>query len=147
MYGVTTENLADYTKAALKKLLTVFPDIDGIQFRMHWESGLTREETPPFWREVFAMLHEANPAIRFDLRAKGLPDEVIEDAIAQELAISRGNQVLDGAVRDAVSPDARQSAESTRSPSWLCRFVALSQAVRRALAHLERRNHSLSVVG
>ncbi|MHC4399198.1 MAG: hypothetical protein ACYTG0_05940 [Planctomycetota bacterium] len=81
VHGVTGENLPAYTKAALRKLLTVFPDIDGIQFRMHWESGLTREETPRFWHEVFAMLHELNPAIRFDLRAKGLPDVVIEDAI------------------------------------------------------------------
>ena len=85
VYEVTGENLAAYTKVALKKLLTVFPDIDGIQFRMHWESGLTREETPRFWHELFAMLHELNPAIRFDLRAKGLPDVVIEDAIDQGL--------------------------------------------------------------
>ena len=31
------------------------------------------------------MLHELNPTIRFDLRAKGLPDEVIGDAIDQSL--------------------------------------------------------------
>jgi hypothetical protein len=31
------------------------------------------------------MLHKLKPDIRFDLRAKGLPDEVIEDAIDQEL--------------------------------------------------------------
>ena len=85
VHGVTSENLADYTKAALRKLLAVFPGIDGIQFRMHWESGLTREETPGFWKEVFATLHELNPDIRFDLRAKGLPDEVIDDAIAQDV--------------------------------------------------------------
>lgn len=85
VHGVTTENLASYTKAALRKFLAVFPDIDGIQFRMHWESGLTRKETPAFWRDVFAMLRELRPDIQIDLRAKGLPDEVIEDAIAQGL--------------------------------------------------------------
>lgn len=85
VYGVTGENLADYTKAALKKMLGVFPEIDAIQFRMHWESGLTREETPRFWHEVFTMLHELDPSIRFDLRAKGLPDVVIADAIEQGL--------------------------------------------------------------
>ncbi len=83
--GVTSDNLAPYTKAALKTLLTVFPDVDGIQFRMHWESGLTREETPRFWRDIFATLRELNPEIRFDLRAKGLPDEVIQDAIDQRV--------------------------------------------------------------
>ncbi|RMF97819.1 MAG: hypothetical protein D6741_09820, partial [Planctomycetota bacterium] len=83
--GVTRENLAAYTKAALEKLLAEFPQIDGIQFRMHWESGLTRQETPGFWRDVFAKLHALKPKIRFDLRAKGLPDEVIDEAVRQEL--------------------------------------------------------------
>lgn len=85
VYGVTKENLAPYTKAALAKFLTVFPDIDGIQFRMHWESGLTRKETPSFWRDVFSTLRELQPDVRFDLRAKGLPDEVIDSAVAQRL--------------------------------------------------------------
>lgn len=85
VYGVTAENLAPYTKAALRQFLTVFPNIDGIQFRMHWESGLTREETPTFWREVFSMLRDLQPDVQIDLRAKGLPDEVIEDAVAQGL--------------------------------------------------------------
>ncbi len=85
VYGVTKENLAPYTKAALAKFLTVFPDVDSIQFRMHWESGLTRNETPGFWHEVFSTLQQLQPEIRFDLRAKGLPDEVIDDAAAQHL--------------------------------------------------------------
>jgi len=85
VYGVTAENLAPYTKAALKKLLSVFPGIDAIQFRMHGESGLTRDEIPRFWRDVFSMLQELKPTLRFDLRAKGLPDEVIENAIQEKL--------------------------------------------------------------
>ena len=92
VYGVTTENLAPYTKAALAKFLTVFPDIDGIQFRMHWESGLTRKETPVFWRDVFSMLKELQPDIQIDLRAKGLPDEVIDDAVGQGLPFRIGTK-------------------------------------------------------
>ncbi|MCD6304430.1 MAG: hypothetical protein J7M21_05655, partial [Planctomycetes bacterium] len=65
--------------------LASFPRLDVIQFRMHWESGLTRKETPGFWHEVFMALRKLHPDIRFDLRAKGLPDEVIDDAIRQEL--------------------------------------------------------------
>ncbi len=92
VYGVTTENLAPYTKAALRKFLTVFPDIDGIQFRMHWESGLTRKETPGFWHDVLSMLKELQPKIQLDLRAKGLPDEVIDDAVAQGLSFRIGTK-------------------------------------------------------
>ena len=83
--GVTTENLVSYNKAALTSFLEVFPEIDAIQFRMHWESGLTREETPAFWRDMFAIIREARPDLRIDLRAKGLPDPVIDDAVARGL--------------------------------------------------------------
>ncbi|MFC1762195.1 hypothetical protein ACFL6U_08945, partial [Planctomycetota bacterium] len=81
--GVTTENLVAYNKAAMKKFLDVFPDIDGIQLRMHQESGLTRKEMPAFWHDMFAIMKRARPNLKIDLRAKGLPDPVIEDAIAQ----------------------------------------------------------------
>jgi hypothetical protein len=83
--GVTTENLVDYNKAALSKFMQVFPNIDAIQFRVHWESGLTREETPDFWHDMFSIIKQSRPDIRIDLRAKGLPDQVIEDAISQDL--------------------------------------------------------------
>ncbi len=52
---------------------------------MHWESGLTREETPGFWHDMFALIQESRPDLRIDLRAKGLPDVVIEDAISMGL--------------------------------------------------------------
>lgn len=84
--GVTTENLAAYTKAALKKFLEVFPEVDGIEFRMHNESGLKVEEMAGFWHEVFAMLAKFKPGMRVTLRAKELPDEIIDDALKQGLA-------------------------------------------------------------
>lgn len=81
VWGLNGDNLAGYTKAALAKFIATFPEIDGLQFRIHWESGLKREETPGFWHEVFTMLKENDPGIHIDLRAKGLPDEVIGDAV------------------------------------------------------------------
>ena len=85
VWGVTTENLVAYNKAALTKFIEVFPDIDAVQFRVHWESGLTREETPDFWHDMFRIIKQSRPDLRVDLRAKGLPDQVIEDAISQDL--------------------------------------------------------------
>jgi hypothetical protein len=84
--GVTGENLARYTKAALRRFLQVFPEVDAIQFRMHEESGLKKEEMIGFWHEVFSLIKQAKPDMRLDLRAKDLPDEVIEDALKQGLA-------------------------------------------------------------
>jgi hypothetical protein len=79
--GLTRENLAPYTVAALPRLLELVPEIDAIQFRMHWESGLTREETPGFWIDVLRAIAQTGTKTRIDARAKGLPDEVIAMAV------------------------------------------------------------------
>ena len=81
VWGVTADNLAAYTKAALRRFLEVFPEIDAIQFRMHDESGLKPAEIQPFWHDVFSDIKQTHPNLRLDLRAKGLPDAVIEDAL------------------------------------------------------------------
>ena len=87
MWGVTTDNLASFNKAAIAKFLDVFPEIDGIQFRMHGESGLKRDEIPEFWHEVFQTIKQKRPDLRVDIRAKGLPDEVIDDGLEQGIQL------------------------------------------------------------
>ena len=81
VWGVTSDNLINYTKAALAKFFKVVPDIDGIQFRMHGESGLTRGEQDNFWLDVFKEIEQNTPNLRLDLRAKELPESVIQSAI------------------------------------------------------------------
>lgn len=83
--GVTGENLTAYTKAALQEFVRTFPDIDGIEFRMHSESGLKPDEMAGFWHDVFGMLAKAKPRLRVTLRAKELPDAIIDDALRQGL--------------------------------------------------------------
>jgi hypothetical protein len=83
--GVTTENLSAYTKAALRRFLEVFPEVDGLEFRMHNESGLKVEEMAGFWHQVFVDLARVKPGMRVTLRAKELPDEIIDDALKQGL--------------------------------------------------------------
>jgi hypothetical protein len=87
VWGVTAENLAAYNKAAIRRFLEVFPEIDALQFRMHGESGLKRDEMKGFWHEVFAMVRRMRPDMRVDIRAKELPDEVIADGLDQGLQI------------------------------------------------------------
>jgi len=81
VWGVTADNLPAYTKASLQQFLQVFPELDAIQFRMHDESGLKREEIVPFWHDVFSAIKRDHPNLRLDLRAKDLPDAVINDAV------------------------------------------------------------------
>lgn len=78
--GVTADNLIPYNKSALAKFIKVVPDLDAIQFRMHDESGLKKEEQLGFWESVFRMMKEKAPNLRLDLRAKGLPESVIQSA-------------------------------------------------------------------
>jgi hypothetical protein len=78
VWGVTGENLLPYTTAALAKFIRAIPHLDGLQFRMHDESGLKAGEQEAFWRGVFQMIKRESPSLRLDLRAKGLPDSIIQ---------------------------------------------------------------------
>src|SRR5579859_6881931 len=81
VWGVTAENLVPYTKAALAKLVLQVPGLDEIKFLMHDESGLKNSEQVAFWRDVFGMMKQQAPNLHLDLRAKGLPDSVIQEAL------------------------------------------------------------------
>ena len=81
--GVTTDNLKPYTHASLRELLVRVPTVDALQFRVHEESGLKREEMEGFWHTVFQHLRETKPGILVELRGKGTPDAVIDDALTQ----------------------------------------------------------------
>lgn len=81
--GVTAGNLNAYTLASLKELLARVPALDALQFRVHEESGLKREEMDAFWREVFQHVQQQKPGMLIEARAKGTPDSVIDTALAQ----------------------------------------------------------------
>jgi hypothetical protein len=80
--GVTADNLNAYTMASLKQLLASVPAIDGVQFRVHEESGLKPEEIEGFWRNVFEYVQAQKPGLLMEARAKGTPDSVIDAALA-----------------------------------------------------------------
>ncbi len=84
--GVTTDNLNAYTLASLKEFLARVPALDGLQFRVHEESGLKREEMDGFWRQVFQHVQREKPGLLLEARAKGTPDSVL--ATALELGVN-----------------------------------------------------------
>jgi hypothetical protein len=81
VWGMNDTNLIPYTKAALAKFVQLVHDLDGIQFRMHNESGLRKSEQDLFWSDIFNMMKATVPNLRLDLRAKELPETVIQSAI------------------------------------------------------------------
>jgi hypothetical protein len=80
------DRLSAYSEAAIAKLIKLVP-MDGLQLRMHWESGLPRDEATldKFWGSVFDGIKNAGRPIRVYPRAKGLPDSVIDLAVAKGL--------------------------------------------------------------
>jgi hypothetical protein len=82
VWGVTADNLTAYTKTALAKFVKQIPDLDAIQFRMHNESGLKEGEQESFWTDVFRIMKATAPNLLLDLRAKELPESVIQSALA-----------------------------------------------------------------
>lgn len=81
IWGLTQENLIPYTKLAMRKFFKNFPEIDLVQFRMHWEAGITGDVALRFWKEIFTMLKEENPNIKIEARAKDVPDETLYDGV------------------------------------------------------------------
>jgi hypothetical protein len=81
VWGLTGDNLTAYTAVALTKFLKLVPDLDAIQFRMHGESGLKRTEMGGFWENVYRVMNEHAPDVRFDARAKNFPDSLIDKAV------------------------------------------------------------------
>jgi hypothetical protein len=83
VWGVNGDNLIPYTKAALARLVQKLPKLDGIEFRMHDESGLKIDEQVTFWSDVFHSMKSVAPEIQFVLRAKDMPESVIQAALKE----------------------------------------------------------------
>ena len=81
VWGIHSENLIPYTKAALSRFFEHLPNVDGIEFRMHGESGLKAGEQEDFWKDVFKSLKTAAPHINYVLRAKDMPESVVQAAL------------------------------------------------------------------
>ncbi|MGB8492361.1 MAG: hypothetical protein WCE64_15000 [Bacteroidales bacterium] len=83
VWGLNGDNLIAYTKAALERMVRMVPGLDGIEFRMHSESGLKRGEQEAFWTDVFHSVKSVAPGMQFVLRAKDMPESVIQAALKE----------------------------------------------------------------
>ena len=81
--GLTPEILGPYNAAGLARLLESCPRIDGVQFRMNYESGVSEDRQAGYYEPQFRAIAECGRPIRLDLRAKGLTDDTIR--LAREI--------------------------------------------------------------
>lgn len=82
IWGLSKKNLIPYSKSALRKFLQTFPDVDLVQFRMHWEAGITGDVALEFWKEILEIVKDECPSMKIEARAKDVPDETIYDGVA-----------------------------------------------------------------
>jgi hypothetical protein len=76
--GLNLSNLVPYTRAALATFLRSFPEVDTVQFLMNPESGLRTQDAKGFWTSVYEGMKEAAPHLQYEVRAKGVSDDLIE---------------------------------------------------------------------
>ena len=78
--GLNDEIHAEYCRNAVRTLLQACPDIDGITFRAHYESGIP-DGSKSFWETVFQGVAECGRRVEIDLHAKGISYDQIDMAL------------------------------------------------------------------
>jgi hypothetical protein len=78
--GLNDDNHAQYCRDAVRTLLQACPDIDGITFRAHYESGIP-DGSKSFWETVFQGVAEVGRRVEIDLHAKGISYDQINMAL------------------------------------------------------------------
>jgi hypothetical protein len=78
--GLNDDIHAEYCRNAVRTLLQACPDIDGITFRAHYESGIP-DGSKSFWETVFQGVAECGRRVEIDLHAKGISYNQIDMAL------------------------------------------------------------------
>ncbi len=77
--GLTPETHAAYSRDALAMLLKLCPEIQGLTFRVHGESGIP-EGSYPFWQTLFDAIAGCGRKVEIDMHAKGINQIMIDMA-------------------------------------------------------------------
>ncbi|HEY4356918.1 MAG TPA: hypothetical protein VGN16_14300 [Acidobacteriaceae bacterium] len=84
--GLDAKSHAPYCRDAVRMLLREVPEISGLTFRVHGESGVT-EGSYDFWRTLFEGVSTCGRPIAIDMHTKGM------DETMQNVALSTGEHV------------------------------------------------------
>jgi len=78
--GLTAETHGPYCRDAVRALLQAVPQISGVTFRIHGESGV-EEASYPFWKTVFDGVATCGRRVEIDMHAKGMDQGMIDVAL------------------------------------------------------------------
>ena len=85
--GLTDPTLAPYARDALAIILKECPNITGVTFRIHGESGIP-EGSYDLWRTVFDGCVRSGRRVELDMHAKGMDQETIDVALGTGLPVT-----------------------------------------------------------
>ena len=78
--GLTPETHGPYCRDAVRALLKAIPEISGVTFRVHGESGV-EEGSYQFWKTVFDGVATCGRRVEIDMHAKGMDEGLIAAAL------------------------------------------------------------------
>jgi hypothetical protein len=79
--GLTDATHAAYCRDALALILREVPQITGVTFRVHNESGIPKGEED-FWKIQFSAIQDCGRRVEIDLHAKNMTPETLQTALA-----------------------------------------------------------------
>jgi hypothetical protein len=79
--GLTAETHGPYCRDAVRLLLQQVPEISGVTFRVHGESGV-EEGSYQFWKTVFEGVATCGRTVEIDMHSKGMDQTMIDTALA-----------------------------------------------------------------
>ncbi len=85
--GITKENHGPYCRDAVRALLHAVPEISGVTFRVHGESGV-EEGSYDFWKTVFDGVATCGRRVEIDMHAKGMDETMMKMAVATKQPVN-----------------------------------------------------------
>ena len=110
--GLTPETHAPYCRDALRALLAACPNISGITFRIHGESGVP-EGNYDLWKTIFDGVATCGRKVEIDMHAKGMDQGMIDVALGTRQPVNlspkfwaehMGLPYMQGAIRPQEMP-------------------------------------------
>src|ERR1017187_9935282 len=115
--GLTAETHAPYCRDALRAVLKACPNINGVTFRIHGESGVP-EGNYDLWKTIFDGVAQCGRRVEVDMHAKGMDQGMIDVALGTGMPVSispkfwaehMGLPYMQGAIRQQEMPSRNAS--------------------------------------
>jgi len=129
--GLTPEKQAAYCHDGLARILAEVPEISGLTFRVHGESGVA-EGSYDFWKTLFGAAKDCGRKVGIDMHAKGMDGKMIDTALSTGLPITISPKFM---AEHMGLPYQQAGIRELEMPTQREGFFALSEGERRFMRY------------